>query len=137
MLNQWTNNDKEIIKKLKDRYMGVLSLELNIVAFEEMAQGDNETLAQYMTRCQAQGLDAYQMMNEPRSTQLRIIWKVLSGIKDAGVRSEKKWMKSESEAKSYEEVLKIAQQSKLLNRLAAVATGTRRGYKARWPVHPS
>ena len=50
MLNQWTNNDKEIIKKLKDRYMGVLSLELNIVAFEEMAQGDNETLAQYMTR---------------------------------------------------------------------------------------
>ena len=52
------------------------------------------------------------MMNEPRSTQLRIIWKFLSGIKDAGVRSEiirQKWMKSESEAKSYEEVLKIAQ----------------------------
>ena len=66
------------------------------------------------------------MMNEPRTTQLRIIWKFLSGIKVAGVRSEiirQKWMKSESEAKSYEEVLKIAQQSKL-NRLAAVATGT-------------
>ena len=46
MLNQWTNNDKEIIKKLNDRYMGVLSLErVIIVAFEEMAQGDNETLA--------------------------------------------------------------------------------------------
>ena len=57
--------------------MGVLSLKLNIVAFEEISQGKNKTLAKYMTSYQARGMDACQTMNEPRSTQLRIIWKFL------------------------------------------------------------
>ena len=66
-------------------------------------------------------------MNEPRGTlKQRIVWKFLSGIRDPGVRSEvirHKWMKSRTEAKSYEDVLKLAEQAKL-DRLATGSGGT-------------
>lgn len=125
MLNVWTKSDTEIITRLKQRYLGVLSLELNIVSFEELKQGESETLAQYMTKCQQKGMEAFGDFDEPRGLQQRIVWKFLSGIRDPGVRAEvirQKWMLSRKEAKSYDEVLKIAQQAKL-DRIAAVATG--------------
>lgn len=125
MQSEWTKSDVEIIEKLKDRYLGVQSLELNILMFEELKQEDSESLAHYMTRCQGKGLEAFAELNEPRGTQQRIVWKFLSGIRDPAVRSEvirHKWMKSRTEAKSYEEVLKLAEQAKL-DRIATIATG--------------
>ncbi len=82
MLKVWLKDDKEIIKRLKERYMGTQSLELNIISFEDLHQNEGETLAQYMTRCQLRGFEAFGAMQEPRSTQQRIVWKFLSGIRD-------------------------------------------------------
>ena len=126
MLRPWTRDDEELIAKLKDRFMGTQSIELNIIAFEELSQNDNESLAQYMTKCQHKGYDAFGGLNEPLGTQQRIVWKFLSGIRDADVRNaviKEKWMKSATEAKQFEEVLMIAETARL-NKTATAATGT-------------
>ncbi len=125
MLRDWTSDDEEIIKKLKGRYMGTQSVELNIISFEELVQEEGESLAKYMTRCQVKGYEAFGQLNEPLGTTQRIVWKFLSGIKDLDVRKaviNAKWMKSEREALSYDEVLKIAETERM-NKEAASATG--------------
>ena len=131
MAKEWTADDEEIIERLKLRYLGTQSLELNIVLFEEISQNEGEPLTSYMTRCQERGLEAYAGLDEPCSTQQRIVWKFLSGIRDPAVRTEvikEKWMKSPKEAKSYDEVLLIAEQAKV-NKMATVATGSNSGGK--------
>lgn len=130
LLNTWVKDDTEIIKKLKERFMGTQSTELNIMAFEEASQAPTESLSQYMTRCQGLGQTAFgEFATEPNSTQQRIVWKFLSGIRDAEVRNaviREKWMASPSQAKSYEEVLKIAETAKM-TRMATSATGKGNG----------
>ena len=129
MGSSWTDHDEEIILRLRQRYLETQSLELSIVMFEELGQNEDETLASYMTRCQEKGMEAFAQLNEPRSTQQRIVWKFLSGIRDAAVRSEvikQKWMRDSHNAKTYEEVLLIAEQAQL-DRLAAAATGKQGG----------
>ena len=123
MLSPWMSNDNEIIRRLKERYSGSQSIELNIIAFEEMSQRDNESLAQYMTRCQEAGYQAYGAF-DAASRQQRIVWRFLSGIRDADVRNaviKEKWMASDREAKPAAEVLKIAETAKL-TKIATTAT---------------
>ena len=125
MLKPWVKDDEEIVRKLKDRFMGTQSIELNIIAFEELTQLETENLAQYMTRCKQKGFEAFGVLNEPLGAQQRIVWKFLSGIRDSEVRNaviREKWMKSPTEAKPFEEVLMIAQTAKM-NKIATVATG--------------
>ena len=125
MLKDWTKDDDKIIAKLKERYMSTQSIELNIIAFEELSQNRDESLAQYMTRCQQKGFEAFGGMKEPLGTQQRIVWKFLYGIRDPDVRNaviREKWMKSGTEAKGYDEVLKIAETAKM-NKAATAATG--------------
>lgn len=125
MLNaEWMRDDVEIIKRLKERFMGTECIELNIIAFEDLRQGESECLATYMTRCQRRGYEAFCDM-DPGSTQQRIVWKFLSGIRDQNVRAQvikEKWMVSTKEAKSYQEILKIAETAKM-HILATSATG--------------
>ena len=149
MLREWTNDDQEIIRKLKDRYMGTQSVELNIISFEELAQEEGESLAKYMTRCQVKGYEAFGQLNEPLGTTQRIVWKFLAGIKDVDVRKaviNAKWMKSDKEALTFDEVLKIAETERM-NKEAASKTAPheskgqgkvasvkdRRSYNARTP----
>ena len=130
MAQVWICDDGEIIARLKKRYLGTQSIELNILMFEELSQNEGEDLAAYMTRCQQKGLEAFQGLGEPISTQQRIIWKFLSGIKDQAIRSEvirQRWMKSPTGPKGYDEVLLIAEQAKL-DKLATTATGNGSGF---------
>ncbi len=124
MHSEWVKDDVEIIKKLQERYLGTMSVELNIIAFEELRQREGETLAEYMTRCQEKGYHAFADFN-PIGVQQRIVWKFLYGIRDSDVRAEvirAKWMASSSEAKPFAEVLKIAETAKLA-KTATAATG--------------
>lgn len=133
MLNStWTRDDEEIVKQLRERYMGTQCVELNIIAFEEVSQEDSESLAAYMTRCQRRGFEAFSEM-DPASTQQRIVWKFLSGIRDLEVRSEvikQKWMQTAGTAKSFEEVLLIAETARR-NKVAASVTGPPGGPRAK------
>ena len=124
MLKLWVKSDTEIIQKLKDRFLGTQCIELNIIGFEELSQLPSESLSQYMTRCQQLGYEAFGEF-DVQSTQQRIVWKFLSGIRDPEVRNaviREKWMKNKNEAKSFEEVLKIAETAKMA-KIATVATG--------------
>ena len=124
MSSSWVHDDEQILKKLNERYLGTMSVELNIISFEDLRQRDGESLAEYMTRCQELGYQAFSEFH-PNGVQQRIVWKFLSGIRDADVRSEvikAKWMKSGSEAKPFAEVLKIAETAKLA-KVATMATG--------------
>ena len=42
MLSTWVKDDVEIIRRLKERFMGTQSTELNIIAFEELSQNQTE-----------------------------------------------------------------------------------------------
>ena len=124
MLQPWVEDDEEIIKRLNQRYMGTQSIELNIIAFEELQQNEGESLADYMTRCQDKGYQAFADF-DPRGIQQRIVWKFLSGIRDATIRQEvirEKWMETSSDAKPFADVLKIAETARML-RAATAATG--------------
>ena len=113
----WTRSDVEITRKLKDRYIGSHGIEFDIIEFEELAQIESESLEEYMARCQGKGMEVFWEM-DGASTQQRIVWKFVSGIRDTRVRDavkKGKWMASNSrkEAKSCVEVLRMAQLSKL------------------------
>ena len=130
MQSDWVKDDTQIIKKLQDRYLGTMSVELNIISFEELRQREGESLAEYMTRCQEKGYQAFCDFG-PKGVQQRIVWKFLSGIRDADVRREvikEKWMVSSSESKSFAEVLKIAETARLAK--IAVAATSGRGTEA-------
>ena len=123
----WVKNDEAIIRHLEERYLGTQCVELNIIAFEDLRQAEGETLAAYMTRCQEKGYQAFADFNMD-GVQQRIVWKFLSGIRDADVRAQvirEKWMESSNRSKSFSEVLKIAETAKL-SKVATAATGSGR-----------
>ncbi len=124
MLETWVNDDEEIIKKLKDRWLNRDCIELDIIEFEEVRQGDGESLAQYMQRVKGLGQKAFGEF-DPAGMQQRIIWRFLDGVRDRDVRSEiirARWMVDRKTPKPYDEILKIAEGAKHL-KVAAGATG--------------
>ena len=125
MLEPWVNDDREIIKKLKDRWVNRDCIELDIIEFEEARQSDNESLAQFMTRVKGLGQRAFSEF-DPRGMQQRIIWRFLDGVRDRDVRASiirERWMVDRVKPKSYDEVLKIGENA-LMVKVAAQATGS-------------
>ena len=115
MGSTWVRSDTEIMEHLKARYMKTECIELNILAFEEARQSDNETLANYLTRLQQLGQNAFPKNPEGILRQ-RVVWRFLAGLADSDVRKAlitSKWMADETNAKEYTEILKIAQSAKM------------------------
>ena len=48
-----------LIEKLKDRYMNVQAIELNILSFEQSKQEGGEEIKDFMTKLQRRVVDAY------------------------------------------------------------------------------
>ena len=81
-----------------------------------------------MTRCQGLGQQAFGEFAELRG----IVWKFLSGVRDSEVRNaviREKWMNSSTEAKPFDEILKIAETAKMTG-IATTATGRGNGGSA-------
>lgn len=120
----WVDDDEEIIKKLKDRWLNRDCIELDIIEFEEARQGEYETLAQFMQRLKGLGQRAFSEF-DPVGMHQRIIWRFLDGVREKEIRAaiiRERWMKDRTTPKPYDEVLKIAENAKLI-RIAAGATG--------------
>ena len=110
----WTKDDDAIITKLKDRYLNVQAIEMNILKFEKSVQEGKELLNEYLARLQQLVKDAYEGQLQ-EELDLRVAWKFVSGIADEKVRRklmEDGWMKSRREAKPLEELLKVAEIAK-------------------------
>ena len=110
----WTKDDEAIIAKLKDRYLNVQAIEMNILKFEKTVQEGKELLNEYLARLQHLVKDAYEGQVQ-EELDLRVAWKFVSGISDEKVRRklmEDGWMKNRKEAKPLEELLKVAEIAK-------------------------
>ena len=60
MSKDWTRDDEAIITKLKDRYLNVQAIEMNILKFEKSMQEGKELLNEYLARLQQLVKDAYE-----------------------------------------------------------------------------
>ena len=130
MLSLWVKDDKQIIIKLKEKYIKNCAIELHILSFETSSQLDGEPLGEYMVRLQGLVENAYGT-HPPNVKQLKVVWQFLNGIRDKDVREtliKERWMLDGVNAKPYEEILKIAENAVNI-RKAAGATGKSNGGK--------
>ena len=114
MCEAWTFDDEQMIARLKDKFINVQAIELNILNFERCTQDGKETLSEYQTRLQRLVKEAYDGDSQ-RELDRKVAWKFVSGVSDERVRRrmlEKGWMKNRQEAKSLEELLKLAEVTK-------------------------
>jgi len=111
MHRDWTKDDEGIVEKLKDRYLNVQAVEVNILKFENTCQEGKELPNEYLARLQQLAKDAYEGQ-EQSDLDLRVAWKFVSGLSEENVRRklmEGGWMKNRREAKPLDELLKIAE----------------------------
>ena len=124
MLSPWVKNDQEIIEQLKQRYITIAAIELRIIQFETASQIEGEPLGEYLTRLQRLMENAYS--SHPQYIkQVRVVWQFLNGLRDKDVREaliKEKWMADGQRAKSYDEILKVAE-AVVNTKQAAKATG--------------
>ena len=119
-------NDAEILTKLEARYVTVEAIEVRIIRFEEAFQGEDETLTDFLTRLQRLAGDAFASESADVKRK-RVVWRFLDGLKDRDIREHiirERWMKDESHAKEYDDILKIAETARTAKQ-AASATGSR------------
>ena len=55
----WVQNDEEILNRLEQRYVTTEAIEVRIIRFEEAKQGEEESLADFLTRLQRLASEAY------------------------------------------------------------------------------
>ena len=114
MQREWSQDDEMIIEKLKDRYLNIQAIEVNILNFEKSSQGSKELLNEYLARLQQLVKDAYEGDNQ-KELDRKVAWKFVSGVFDERVRRklmEEGWMKNRKEAKPLDELLKMAEITK-------------------------
>ena len=124
MLSSWVSDDQGIVNQLKQRYITNAAIELRIIQFETASQSEGEPLGEYLTRLQ-------KLMEKANSShpqyikQVRVVWQFLNGLRDKDVREaliKEKWMADGQKAKSYDEILKIAE-TVVNTKVAGRATG--------------
>ena len=122
----WVKDDALVLERLERRYVTVEAIEVRIIRFEEACQGDEETLADFLTRLQRLAGDAFSSESADVKRK-RVVWRFLDGLKDRDVRERlihERWMKDESNAKDYDDILKIAETARS-SKQAASLTGSR------------
>ena len=142
----WVKNDADILDRLERRYVTTEAIEVRILRFEEAHQGEDESLADFLTRLQRLAGDAFSS-ESCEIKRKRVVWRFLDGLLDRDIRERlirERWMKDESNAKEYDEIIKIAETARAskqaasltghchkVGRLASPAPGT--GSAARLP----
>ena len=122
----WVHNDEEILNRLERRYITTEAIEVRIIRFEEAKQGEEESLADFLTRLQRLAGEACASESADVKRK-RVVWRFLDGLIDRDVRERlirERWMKDEANAKEYDDVLKIAETARASKQAAAV-TGHR------------
>ena len=129
--SKWVQNDEEILDHLEKRYVTVEAIEVRIIRFEEAKQGLEESMADFLTRLQRLASDAF-ASESPDVKRKRVVWRFLDGLIDRDVRERlirERWMKDESTAKEYDDILKIAETART-SKEAASLTGSRHQFSA-------
>ena len=124
--SDWVKNDVEILDRLEKLYVTIEAIEVRVIRFEEAKQGLEESMADFLTRLQRLASDAF-ASESPDVKRKRVVWRFLDGLIDRDVRERlirERWMKDESNAKEYDDILKIAETART-SKQAASLTGSR------------
>ena len=124
--SSWVKDDVAIIQRLESRYVNTEAIEVRIIRFEEATQGEDESLADFMTRLQRLAGDAFSSESADIKRK-RVVWRFLDGLRDKDIRERlirESWMKDDSNAKDYDDILKIAETARTAKH-AATLTGSR------------
>ena len=124
--SKWVQNDEQILEHLERRYVTTEAIEVRIIRFEEAKQGEEESLADFLTRLQRLSGDAF-ASESADIRRKRVVWRFLDGLIDRDVRERlirERWMKDEENAKEYDDILKIAETART-SKQAAALTGPR------------
>ena len=98
MLKTWTSNDVEVLEKLKDRYMNIQAIEVNILEFEKSQQEPKEPLNEFLSRLQRLVKDAYDGDGEAE-LEKKVDWRFVNGVRNENIYSEKvdgRWLDEKS-----------------------------------------
>lgn len=111
---RWVTTDEGIMNCLKTRYLrsDYIRIELKILSFEKAWQG-NEGVRKYLTRLKVLARNAYPRDCE-RVFRQRVVQRFIFSVCEVRVREVLEgcmWMKDDSEAMEFEEVLKIAEKA--------------------------
>ena len=124
--SQWVENDAEIWDRLESRYVTTEAIEVRILKFEKAYQGQEESLAEFLTRLQRLAGDAF-ASESADIRRKRVVWRFLDGLIDRDIRERlirERWMKDESTAKEYDDILKIAEVARTSKQTAALTGGS-------------
>ena len=124
--SKWVQNDEQILERLERRYVTAEAIEVRIIRFEEAKQGEEESLADFLTRLQRLSGDAF-AGESVDIRRKRVVWRFLDGLIDRDVRERlirERWMQDEDTAKEYDDILKIAETART-SKQAAALTGPR------------
>ena len=122
----WVKDDADILDRLERRYVTTEAIEVRILRFEEAHQGEDKSLADFLTRLQRLAGDAFSSESGDIKRK-RVVWRFLDGLRDRDIRERlirERWMKDESNAKEYDEIIKIAETARA-SKQAASLTGHR------------
>ena len=124
MHEKWTNDDSLLLENLKDMFINIQAIEMNILHFEQSVQEPKEGLGEYMGRLkrlvkEAYDGDAYQ------ETDRKVAWKFVSGLSDCKIREkllETGWMETRQKSKALDELLKTAEIARRKEEVAKAMT---------------
>ena len=114
MHEAWANNDELLLGKLKDKFVNIQTIEMNILEFEKSVQESRETIDEFMSGLKRKVRDAYDG-DLQRELDRKVAWRFVSGLRDKNCRDkilEAGWMLNRQEAKPLEELKKIAEYAK-------------------------
>lgn len=116
---RWVTTDDGIINCLKTRYIrsDYVRIELKILTFEKSWQGD-ESVRKYLARLKVFARNAYPRDCE-RVFRQRVVQRFLFSVSDVRVREVLEglqWMRDDSEALEFEELLTIAEKAEKKNK---------------------
>ena len=111
---EWTSSDDSLLEKLKDKFINVQAIEMNILHFEQSYQDPKESISEYMSRLKRAVREAYDGDTQ-RDLDRKVAWRFVSGVTEKRVRDkilECGWMLNRQEAKPLDELEKIAEYTK-------------------------
>lgn len=110
----WTSSDDSLLEKLKDKFINVQAIEMNILHFEQSFQEPKESISEYMSRLKRAVREAYDGDSQ-KDLDRKVAWRFVSGVTEKRVRDkilECGWMLNRQEAKPLDELEKIAEYTK-------------------------
>lgn len=111
MHENWTRDDKLLLENLKDKFVNIQAIEMNILHFEQAIQESKEGLGEFMGRLKRLVKEAYEG-DSYQELDRKVAWKFVSGLCDYKIREkllETGWMDTRIRSKPLDELLKTAE----------------------------